>query len=364
MNFENENSGQNMGTFNDQGTQQQTQQYGMPEQPNAINGNQQQYTGYGPQNMNGYGNPPQMYQQQKKSALGLVGLILTIISLFGCGALLAIPGIICCIIAFVRDKSDKKALVGTIIGIISIILWIVLWIVFAVSVSNYTLHKIEPTVHELNTEDTELVEKDTEEDSEIIDDTENDKDTEADKNTENVDAQSANEPLGSDVAGDFDPSKVVYKGVTLQMDQLTATEVQNLLGVQFNEKDMNYVVNSQYYSYTTYHVNDSLKEIIYFYFYNDASEAKPLSECKLYRVYFYTVGENMSDWLDADFGSGLNASSTIDDVKAVLGEPDNTYDSDEFDTHSVEYYKKWDYKYKVSFQYTEGKLTEVQIGYY
>ena len=71
---------------------------------------------------------------------GLVGLILSIVSVFGCGALLAIPGVICCIVCLVKNKKDVKSIVGVVIGAVSMIVWLVIWgLVFNMVVKNHVL---------------------------------------------------------------------------------------------------------------------------------------------------------------------------------------------------------------------------------
>lgn len=310
-----------------------------------------------------YGQP-----QQNKSTLGLVGLILSIVSVFGCGALLAIPGVICCIVCLVKNKKDVKSIVGVVIGAVSMIVWLVIWgLVFNMVVKDHVLEDSR-TYYE-----NQIDKKETEENIEKN----NDKDTESflkkedskKQNTEKSDEQASNIKAGTDVAGDFDPTNVVYNGNTLQIDVLTATDVQNLLGVQFESKKMDLVINPQYYDWITYHPDDNINHVVYFYFYNNGQEAIKLSDCKLYRVGFesedYPKGGKLSDWLNADFGSGLNQLSTMEQVKAVLGEPDYTHDSDDGTVHKIEYYKKWDFQYRASFQFNgDGSLSEVYFGIY
>lgn len=76
---------------------------------------------------------------------------------------------------------------------------------------------------------------------------------------------------------------------------LTATNVQNLLGVQFENKKMDLVINPQYYDWITYHPDDNINHVVYFYFYfyfyNNGQEAIKLSDCKLYRASFQFNGD-------------------------------------------------------------------------
>ena len=311
-----------------------------------------------------------------KSTLGLVGLILSILSLICCGPILAIPGFICSIIALLRNKREKRALVGTIIAVISIILWIILWITGIVSVNNLKVTGLDGVEHDIlsELEDTDIdLDNDIEvepSDSEVedsLDSIGNDSETvvENDVTTENNVGNT-----GTDVADwEFHPSRVTYNGITLEMGAATATELEEILGYEFNDEDMDYVVNPGYYTYTTYWVErDPYDRIIYFYFYNDTDSAIPMSQCKLFRLNFYSSDYFSDDtllaWADIDLGSGLNAFSTIDDVLRVLGEPDYTYEDDSYQLKTLEYYKIYDYEYKAEFEFKDGKLYEITVGIY
>lgn len=310
-----------------------------------------------------------------KSTLGLVGLILSILSLICCGPILAIPGFICSIIALLRNKREKRALVGTIIAVISIILWIILWITGIVSVNSLKVTGIDGVEHDIlnELEDTNIdLDNDIEvtpSDSEVedsLDSIGNDSETvvENDTNTANSVGNT-----GTDVAGEFHPSRIVYNGITLEMGAATATELEGILGYEFDDSDMDYVVNPGYYTYTTYWVErDPYDRIIYFYFYNDTDSAIPMSQCKLFRLNFYSSDyfsdDTLSAWADLDLGSGLNTYSTIDDVLSLLGEPDYTYEDESYQLKTLEYYKIYDYEYKAEFEFKNGKLYEITVGIY
>ena len=62
------------------------------------------------------------------------------VSVFGCGALLASPGVICGIVCLVKNKKDVKSIVGVVIGAVSMIVWLVIWgMVFNMVVKDHVL---------------------------------------------------------------------------------------------------------------------------------------------------------------------------------------------------------------------------------
>ena len=365
---------------------QQTQQGYNQNQQNAgqqMNyGQQQGY--YQNQNQNagqmGYGQQMNYGQQMTygqpvypmmpaKSTLGLVGLILSILSVICCGPILAVPALICSVIAIIKNRSDKRAVVGTIIAVISIILWIILFATGMVSLNSLKFTGMDGTEYN-------VIEKQDSDDSNSnggygYNDTESESNDYASDDTES--STESSQPVGNtgtDVAGDFDPSTLVYNGIKLEVGTVTATELEGILGYDFDEDDMKYVVNPGYYSYTTYYVSkDPNYRIVYFYFYNDTEDALPLSDCKLYRTNVYASdyfsGDTLAAWADIDLGSGLNQASTIDDVKTVLGEPDVEYDNtEEYGTYEIKYYKQFDYAYVADFSFKDGVLYEVSVGVY
>ena len=432
---QNPNVGNGMNNQPNQGFQGQQQSMNNAQQPNLTKPNsqmgnmqqdypQQQNMGYQQnpnmgyqQNTNmGYqqsmGQPMgQMVYQQPvypmmpaKSTLGLVGLILSILSLICCGPILAIPGLICSIIALIKCRGEKRALVGTIIGVISILLWVVLWFTGIVSLNSlsftdpsgndydiieedddyyydedddydYEDEDVDNIVVEEDDDDVDIIVEEDDDDIDIIVEEEEDEVVVEEDAEEHEDNDNTGN-VGTDVASKFDPSSVVYNGITLTMGEYTAAELEDVLGYTFDEEDMKYVVNPGYYVYTTYWVEKSswddevekFNRIIYFYFVNNTDEAIPMSDCVLYRLNFYSSdyfdGDTLADWCNLDLGPEITVNSTVDDIIAVLGEPDSDYENEEYGTCSIRYYKMYDYYYKVEFSYKDGKMTEVVIGRY
>ncbi len=373
-----QNQNMSTGQMNYQQNQQMGYQQNYSQNQQMNYGQQQGYyqqqnvgqMNYGQQQMN-YGQPvyPVM---PAKSTIGLIGLILSILSLICCGPVLAIPGLICSIIAIVKNRGEKRAIVGTIIAAISIILWIILFATGVVSLNSLKFTGVDGVEHDvLNEQDSN-----NDYDYNYSNNTESNGTDYTYNDTEGNDTESnteSNQPVGNtgnDVAGDFDPSTIVYNGIKLEVGTVTATALEGILGYEFDESDMQYVVNPDYYTYTTYYISkDPYYRIVYFYFYNDTDTAIPMSDCKLYRTDVYASDyfsdDNLAAWANVDLGSGLNQASTIDDVKAVLGEPDVEYDNtEEYGTYEIKYYKQFDYAYVADFSFKDGALYEVSVGIY
>lgn len=381
----------NMGTVQ-QGYQQQTQGMGYQQQQGTMYQQQTQGMGYNPnvgyqQTAGQMGYAQQVYPvMPTKSTLGLVGLILSIVSLICCGPVMAIPGLICSIIALVKNKKETRALIGTIIAVISIVLWIILWVTGVVSLNKLTFTDsngneydlLEEVEDDYDYEDDDYVVEDDndyevednnddytiEEEDIIVEEDNNSEDNEVAGNT------------GNDVAASLDPSSVVYNGITLTMGEYTASEIETMLGYDLDDEDMEYVVNPGYYTYATYWVEKSswddeeehFDRIIYFYFVNNTEEAIPMSECVLYKLNFYSSdyfdGDTLADWCNVDLGPEITVNSTVDDIIGVLGEPDSDYENEEYNTCSIKYYEMYDYMWSVEFDFKDGKMTEITIGAY
>ena len=417
MNVINGTPGQNgniTGGFNDQTVQNvQGPQQGMynTQQPNftkqngqmgamqqqglnqGFGGMQQQNNGY----QQGYGQQPMggnmggvglgygagiggnMYSQPVypvKSTIGLIGMIMSILSLICCGPILAIPGAICSIIALIKHKGDKRGIIGIIAAIISMVLWIVLWFTGLVSLNSLSLTDFDGNKYDIiEDSDDDYIYEDESEDKSKDDyyyndeNTENNNDYIIEEDNKNSEAGKDKGNVGTDVATTFHPSSVVYNGIKLDMGGYTASELEDVLGYEFSDDDMKYVLNPGYYYYTTYWVEkDPYDRIIYFYFVNDTDEAIPMSECTLFRINFYSAdyfnGDKLADWCNVDLGKDITLNSTWAEIENILGEPDYVYENEDYDTYKVEYYKIYDYEYRVEFDYKDGKMTELSIGFY
>lgn len=388
--------------------QQQAQQQWQGQQPQGTYGQQQQqnynqYQQQQPYGQNAY-QQQNTYQQQNayqqmnygyqpvrpnKTTLGLVGLILSAVSFICCGPLLAIPGIICCIIAFSRNKQEKRALIGIILAVISIIIWVILTVNVGMKDGRFSITHtdkdgnvitdIEKDARDDNDDGSETTDNEPDSSSSLDDITEDSTDStdSADElagddwTIDEADETSVNPvydtPIGTDTAEGFDPSQVIYNGNTLKMG-MSPDEVQQLLGYEFKESDLDVDIDPDHYDFVAHYVYDELEYVIYFYFINDTNETKKVRDCTLYRVGFEANNmindSKLSDFAQIDLGSGLTDTATKEIVKVFFGEPDYIYENDEYDKEEYSYYKQWDHEYRVIFGFYGEDLCSIEIGRY
>lgn len=328
----------------------------------------------------------QILQPQKRSSVGLVGLILSIVGLVCCGQILQIPGLICSIIGIKKDKSDKRALVGIIISAVGILLWTLLMINGVATIKSeinkipggdldlgdiysdenaYTDDRYADTEDVYDddslgvvpsTEDSDYDYEDSDEShSSIYDDWDDE-----DDNSENDEVKNYN--------SNVDPTNIMVTGANLVFGKDTAEDVFNKTDLQFNDEDLESVIEPDVIGYVTAYIQNDKKNVAYFYFCNTTDKERPLRECTLHKIDFVAVeyqnGNSLDQWLDGILDGGIDTRATLEKVEDILGEPDNSYDDDDTGVHTVEYYKQFDQDYKLSFGYYNGKMYEMEVGKY
>lgn len=329
----------------------------------------------------------QIIQPQKRSSVGLVGLILSIVGLVCCGQILQIPGLICSIIGIKKDKSDKRALAGIIISAVGILLWTLLMIngvaTIRSSINNkmpggdldlgdiysdenaYTDDRYADTEDVYDddnlgvvpsTEDSDYDYEDSDEShSSIYDDWDDE-----DDNSENNEVKNYNSHV--------DPTNIMVTGANLVFGKDTAEDVFKKTDLQFNDEDLKSVIEPDVIGYVPAYIQDNVKNVAYFYFCNTTDKAKPLRECTLHKIDFvaaeYQNGNSLDQWLDGILDGGIDTRATLEKVEDILGEPDNSYNDDDTGVQIVEYYKQFDQDYKLSFGYYNGKMYEMEVGKY
>lgn len=336
------------------------------------------------QNMNAMNQ--QIIQPQKRSSVGLVGLILSIVGLVCCGQILQIPGLICSIIGIKKDKSDKRALAGIIISAVGILLWTLLMINGAATIKSeinkipgggldlgdtysdenaYTDDRYADTEDVYDddnlgvvpsTEDSDYDYEDSDEShSSIYDDWD-----EEDDNSENDEVKNYNSTV--------DPTNIMVTGANLVFGKDTAEDVFNKADLHFNDEDLKSVIEPDVIGYVPAYIQNNAKNVAYFYFCNTTDKARPLRECTLHKIDFVAVeyqnGNSLDQWLDGILDGGIDTRATLEKVEDILGEPDNSYDDDDTGVQIVEYYKQFDQDYKLSFGYYNGKMYEMEVGKY
>lgn len=358
------NLGQNMNNMNMGGMNQNT--VNMGQNMNAMN--------------------QQILQPQKRSNVGLVGLILSIVGLVCCGQILQIPALICSIIGIKKDKSDKRALAGIIISAVGILLWTLLMINGAATIKSeinkipggdldlgdiysdenaYTDDRYADTEDVYDddslgvvpsTEDSDYDYEDSDDShSSIYDDWDDE-----DDNSDNDEVKNYNSPV--------DPTNIMVTGANLVFGKDTAEDVFNKTDLQFNDEDLKIVIEPDVIGYVTAYIQDNEKNVAYFYFCNTTDKARPLRECTLHKIDFvaaeYQNGNSLDQWLDGILDGGIDTRATLEKVEDILGEPDNSYDDDDTGVQIVEYYNQFDQDYKLSFGYYNGKMYEMEVGKY
>lgn len=329
----------------------------------------------------------QLIQPQKRSNVGLVGLILSIVGLVCCGQILQIPALICSIIGIKKDKSDKRALVGIIISAVGILLWTLLMIngvaTIRSSINNkmpggdldlgdiysdenaYTDDRYADTEDVYDddslgvvpsTEDSDYDYEDSDEShSSIYDDWD-----EEDDNSDNDEVKNYN--------SNVDPTNIMVTGANLVFGKDTAEDVFKKTGLQFNDEDLKSVIEPDVIGYVPAYIQDNAKNVAYFYFCNTTDKARPLRECTLHKIDFvaaeYQNGNSLDQWLDGILDGGIDTRATLEKVEDILGEPDNSYNDDDTGVQIVEYYNQFDQDYKLSFGYYNGKMYEMEVGKY
>lgn len=341
------------------------------------------------QNMNAMNQ--QILQPQKRSTVGLVGLILSIVGLVCCGQILQIPGLICSIIGIKKDKSDKRALVGIIISAVGILLWTLLMINGAATIKSQ-LNKIPGDIvleNDLDLGDTYSDENaytddryaDTEnvydddslgvvpstEDSDYDYEDSDDSHSSIYDDWDDEDDNSDNDEV-KNYNSNVDPTKIMVIGTDIVFGKDTAKDVVQRTGLQFTDEDLNSVIEPDEIGYATAYIQNDNKNVAYFYFCNTTDKARPLRECTLHKIDFvaaeYQNGNSLDQWLDGILDGGIDTRATLEKVEDILGEPDNSYNDDDTGVQIVEYYKQFDQDYKLSFGYYNGKMYEMEVGKY
>lgn len=336
------------------------------------------------QNMNATNQ--QILQPQKRSTVGLVGLILSIVGLVCCGQILQIPGLICSIIGIKKDKSDKRALVGIIISAVGILLWTLLMINGVATIKSeinktpgcdidlgdiysdenaYTDDRYADTEEVYDddnlgvvpsTEDSDYDYEDSDDShSSIYDDWDDE-----DDNSDNDEVKNYN--------SNVDPTNIMVIGTNLVFGKDTAEDVSNKTALHFSKEDLESVIEPDEIRYATAYIQDNEKNVAYFYFCNNTDKARPLRECTLHKIDFvaaeYQNGNSLDQWLDGSLDGGIDTRATLEKVEDILGEPDDSYDDDDTGVQIVEYYNQFDQDYKLSFGYCNGKMYEMEVGKY
>ena len=360
------------GTPNDANNAYGANAYGTPNDANnAYGANAYGTNDYG---ANGaYNNQPAFtpYQQPEKSGdgLGIASLIMGIGSLTCLLSILSVPGLICGIVGKVKKKDSKVALAGIITSAIGLVFLI---LILAIGVPTYLATKKAVT-----TISNEL-EENADTYSDIYEDALNELSTELDEysdavdeytdalddTTDATDSANAATPASSN---EMDGIHFTLNDVGFTIGESKPADFAAGLGYTFDQEDLDYVLNSNEYSYLKMYFDDDISKAAYIYFANYSDEALPISECVLYRIDVeasgYTSG-NMVDFCTLDIG-GINNYTSEADFLSIMGETEDIYESDEYNLKEYTYYSKFDgTNIKVIGGFNESGCYELIMGYY
>lgn len=127
------------------------------------------------------------------------------------------------------------------------------------------------------------------------------------------------------------------------------------------EDDLSEILESNYYT-LSYTAKNAEGEQFYVRFKNFTDTDKALKDCDIYGFSF-EVQDYRDVNPDVTLCNGVTFGMTVDEVKAIMGEPDYYYESDsEYDYKSMEYYVTGkSYDSTIELWFTDGALNEITI---
>ena len=194
-------------------------------------------------------------------------------------------------------------------------------------------------------------------------DTGNTESTESTENTESTEQQTTTDTVITPGEGFTDPS-IVINGVYVQLP-LDYSDLK-ALGLYIESANEDYVANSNEYYYPDLY-DASGKCIGAVYIGNKTDEAIPLKDGFVFGFDFNETDLESGD-LAFSFSNGVTNASTKEDFKLGFGEPDYSYESEDSDyqsyqwyNHNAEYYDSSENSISITFW--NGKLDSVTIMY-
>lgn len=163
-------------------------------------------------------------------------------------------------------------------------------------------------------------------------------DIEVNESTTIEDTKDENETTNNNVV-EIDPSKMAFEddfvvnGSTLTFGITKPADVEKLFGQKFykSEENLELVINPNYYDSLHIDLGDT---IVYAYFANFTDEAIALKDCTLYRFLLeadgYTSGGVIDNSISYNIGNVITPNITEDQLLKLLGEPNYTYNSDNY----------------------------------
>lgn len=150
--------------------------------------------------------------------------------------------------------------------------------------------------------------------------------------------------------------------ITLPLDYADVKE----LGFYIDTEDEEYYMNKNEYFYPdVFDANGN--EIGCVYIGNVTDGAIPMKEGLVFGFEFSNE-DDMDAVADVVFSNGVTFSSTKEDLITAFGEPDNSYESESYDSQEYTWYNHSDQYYdssenSIEFSYWEGVMDEITIRY-
>lgn len=192
--------------------------------------------------------------------------------------------------------------------------------------------------------------------------------TEAETTEAMTEAETTTESAGSgstpvNAAGfDWTNMQFVMKGTTYNLSTLTYADIQ-AMGYTMNDDYMSEELEDNQYS-TSARATAADGSDMYIRFKNfTGGGTKKVTDCEILGVELSR--DTYKNNYDAALGNGITFDMTVDDVKAVMGEPTDSYTSDSGDFMTLTYEENDEaYANSVKFTISDGKLIKITLENY
>lgn len=168
--------------------------------------------------------------------------------------------------------------------------------------------------------------------------------------------------------------ELILNGVRLTMIDMTATDVEEALGIDFDDEIMAKEIKQSKYECITYHPGGNEDYIANFYFFNVKKDPRAVADCILCGVQLhnskYLEGETLAKFATFDVGSGITEKTTEDELVEILGA--KGLEAAEFDEGKKRGLTRYDYhiekedgsKRDFEVNFNDEGFYELQIGYF
>ena len=192
---------------------------------------------------------------------------------------------------------------------------------------------------------------------------------------DSADEETDNDENDAPIVDDAEPVTVIpgegFTDPTITVSGSTVTfpmtyEELVAAGFYIDAEDEEYVVNkNEYYYPTVYDANDM--EIGYVYIGNETEEPLAMKDCTVFGFDLTSYAFD-GEGIEFSFPNGLNQNATKEDYFAAFGEPDYSYESEDYDHQRYQWYNHSDTYYdssenSITISFWDGELDEVDMKY-